>query len=333
MPTHQPAPGPVPPPRDRGAAPVPASARIAEPAHVAEAAPATGSIGETEVTALAARVAAAFAALPEVVAVALGGSRGAGGVAHDRESDVDVEVYTRSDLPRPARERAMVAAGARLPLPADHAFWGAADEWCDAATGLVVDATYFDASWMAEQLDRVLVRHEASLGYSTCFWHTIRGALPLHDPDGWLAALQDRAAAPYPDELRRAIVVHNRAALRGFPSAWEVQVAKAARRGDAVAVNHRIAGLLASSFDLVFALDRVPHPGEKRLLAAVVARCPNRPAGFEDRAAAVLEAAADAEPGRLESTVAALIDGIDAAILADPVLAADPEVAALLATP
>ena len=71
-------------------------------------------------------------------------------------------------------------------------FWGPGDEWLHAPTGIHVDAIYFDAAWMEEQVDRVLVRHEASLGYTTCFWHTVRGSIVLEDPRGWLAGLQAR---------------------------------------------------------------------------------------------------------------------------------------------
>jgi hypothetical protein len=272
---------------------------------------------QAHVEALAERVAAAFARVPEVLAVALGGSRGSGGVGHDGMSDLDLEVYTRSPLSREARETVMVDAGARPPLPVDHAFWGAADEWMDPGTGIVVDAAYFDAAWMEDQLARVLVRHEPSLGYSTCFWHTIRGSRPLHDPEGWLARQQERADVPYPEPLRTAIIAFNRAALRGFPSSWEAQVTKAAERGDPVAANHRVAGLLASCFDIVFAVNRVPHPGEKRLLDAATDRCPVLPPSFDPDVRRVLAAAATMD-GSLPAAVARLLDGLDALVAREP---------------
>jgi hypothetical protein len=278
---------------------------------------------EPAVIAIADRVARALAAVPEVVAVALGGSRGAGGIGHDAGSDVDIEVYTRGDIPLAVRHRVMIEAGAVPPLPVDHDFWGPADEWLDPGTGIVVDVTYFDATWMDDQLDRVLVRHEPSLGYSTCFWHTIQGGFALHDPDGWLAGLQARAAVPYPEGLRVAIVTRNRAALRDFPSAWEIQVAKAERRADPVSANHRVAGMLASCFDIVFAVNRVTHPGEKRLLAAVAGQCPIRPPDFEAGVRAVLAAAAAAAvaDGTLGAATARLLDGIDRMLADDPALA------------
>ena len=53
-------------------------------------------------------------------------------------------------------------------------------------------------------------------------------------------------------------------------------------RGDLVSLNYRVAALLASTFDILFALNRLPHPGEKRLLAFATQHCPLRPAGMAE---------------------------------------------------
>jgi hypothetical protein len=52
---------------------------------------------------------------------------------------------------------------------------------------------YRHARWIEEQLDRVLVRHEASVGYSTCFWYNVLHSNALFDRAGWFEALQRRA--------------------------------------------------------------------------------------------------------------------------------------------
>ena len=131
---------------------------------------------------LARDLAGLFSRLPEVEAVALGGSRGGAGVGTDAASDIDVYVYTRGEIALAARVGIVEAAGGATRADLGMSFWGPGDEWLHAPTGIHVDAIYFDAAWMEEQVDRVLVRHEASLGYTTCFWHTVRGSIAARGP-------------------------------------------------------------------------------------------------------------------------------------------------------
>ncbi len=265
---------------------------------------------------LARRLAALFAPLPQVEAVALGGSRGGAGVGTDDASDIDIYVYTRGEVPLPVRRGIVEAAGGATRADLGMTFWGPGDEWLHAATGIHVDAIYFDAGWMEEQLDRVLVRHEASLGYTTCFWHTVRGSIALTDPRGWLAGLQARAAVDYPEQLRRNIIDLNHPVLRDVLPAYANQLAKAARRGDLVSVNHRLAGLVASYFDVLFAVNRLPHPGEKRLVEAAVASCDRLPEAMADDVDDLLRTATTDLAG-LPARVDRLLDRLDALVRAE----------------
>ncbi len=250
-----------------------------------------------DAAALIAGLAAAFGALPQVAAVALGGSR-AGGAADDT-SDIDLYIYTRAGVPLSVRQVLVAEHGgvARADWAADY--WGAADQFISATTGHEIDLVYFDAAWMEAQLRRVLIDHTPSLGYTTALWHTVRVSRPLADPAGWFAGLQALAAADYPEPLRRAIVAYNRPVLGDMLTSYRAQLAKALDRGDLVSVNHRLAALLASLFDIVFAVNRVPHPGEKRILAHLAARCPSRPEGLAGDVAALLAAGGTAAPATL----------------------------------
>ena len=205
------------------------------------------------------RVAEKFGGLPQVVAVAVGGSRGAG--VHDARSDVDLYVYSLGEISLEFR-RELGGPAAEIA----NRFWEPGDEWIDAASGLHFDIMYRSPSWIEDQLDRVLVRHEASLGYTTCFWYNIIHSDALIDPRGWYAMLQQRAGVPYPEGLRRAIIEKNLPVLRHNRSSYRVQIARALERNDLVSRQHRVTALLASVFDILCALDRKPHPGEKRLL-------------------------------------------------------------------
>jgi hypothetical protein len=259
---------------------------------------------------LARAVAGRLATLAEVEAVALGGSRGGGGLGATADSDLDIEVYTRGEVPLEARRALVEATGGATRVEIDNRFWGPADEWIHAGTGIPVDVTYFDADWMEDRVAAVLDRHEASLGYTTCFWHTVRGCAILADPRGWLARLKARADAPYPEELRRRIVAFNHPVLRATMASYANQLAKAAARGDLVSVDHRLAGLLASYFDVVFAVNRVTHPGEKRLVEAATRMCRRLPAGMAGDVDDLLRTATTDLAG-VGPRVDRLVDGLD----------------------
>jgi len=156
------------------------------------------------------------------------------------------------------------------------------------------------------------VRHEASIGYSTCFWWNVKTSLALFDRDGWLAKLKARAERPYPKPLVKAIIAKNHPLLRRNASSYLHQLEAAASRNDVVAVNHRLAALLASYFDILFAVNRVPHPGEKRLLSYVHQLCPRIPRNWGQHIRRVLAAGLPPlDSRRLSRAVNALVDGLD----------------------
>ena len=265
---------------------------------------------------LARAVTARYAALPDVVAIALGGSRA--GPLPDHRSDIDLYVYADPPPALAAREAIAAAFGTRREV--GNAFWEPGDEWDDDASGVHVDVLFRSPAWIADQVARVLDRHEASLGYSTALWHGVREAVPLFDREGWLARLQEAAARPYPEPLRRAVVAKNHPILRRAGSSYRHQIELALARGDPVSVNHRLAALLASFFDVLFALNRRTHPGEKRLLDHAEASCPLRPPALRRRVADLLGApAADLLP-RLDI----LLDDLDALLAGEGLL--DPTV-------
>ena len=250
------------------------------------------------------RAAEALGAVPAVRAVALGGSQVTG--LADASSDADLYVVFEPPLDVGERHAALrsLADGPILRI----AQWGDDDLWADRAFGVRMEAMYWAVDWAEEQLDRVLVRHEAQLGYTTAFWHTLRAARPLYD-DGTFADLQARARAPYPHELQRAIVEFNYPTLRRLPPSYRQQLAKAVRRGDVVSRNHWAAAFLASYFDCLFAANAQPHPGEKRLLSHVERLCPHRPPDLARDVAEFLRAAADGHA--VEAAADRLVDGLD----------------------
>ncbi len=244
-------------------------------------------------------IASRYGALPHVRAVALAGSQ-THNVA-DIASDIDLYVYFR-DEEVPLSERKRIAHTDAIEAQVDNRFWEPGDEWIDAPSGLAVDVMFRSCTWIEDQLDRVLVECQASVGYSTCFWDNIRASVCLFDRDGWYGALQERALGPYPDALRRAVVAKNFPILTRTISSYSHQLASAIRRRDSVSVNHRVAAFVASYFDILFAVNRVPHPGEKRLLDLAEAHCPERPANMRAAVTALITASAYPQPAILVQT-------------------------------
>ena len=239
---------------------------------------------KSEYTRLARRVSGLFSELPQVAAIALSGSQGGqdkNSAQFDSASDVDLYVYTKTDIPLEARLELMNRSGGARRASMGLNFWGPGDEWFDTETGIEVDMIYFDTRWMEDQIKRVVLDHQPNLGYSTCLWYTVRQSQVYYDPNGWFAGLQEFCQRSYPEALRQNIIAHNYPVLREIIPSYFFQIEKAVKRGDLVSVNHRLAGLLASYFDIIFAFNRVLHPGEKRLVQKTVELCERLPKNFQ----------------------------------------------------
>jgi len=254
------------------------------------------------------RVASLFAELSEVQAVALSGSLR--GEHTDSASDIDLYVYVHADIPVDVRTEIMERAGGASRASMGLNFWGPGDEWFDAQTGIEVDMVYFRTQWMEDQIRRVMLDHQPSLGYSTCFPFTLRHSQVFYDPNKWFAGLQKICLQPYPEKLRENIIQHNVPVLRQIIPSYYFQIEKAVKRGDLVSINHRLTGLLASYFDILFALNRQLHPGEKRLVEKVVSTCELVPEHMEVEIDAVLTSAVSGS-AELLGNLTALLDHLD----------------------
>jgi hypothetical protein len=244
---------------------------------------------------LAASVAVRFQVFPQVRAIALAGSHCA--AQPDAFSDLDLYVYADAEIPPAARCAIASACAGRSEI--DNRFWEPGDEWIERASGIGIDLMYRRPDWIEAQLDRLLVRHQASVGYSTCFWWNVLHSHALYDPSGWFGALQQTARRPYPPELQRAIIAKNYPILRRNISSYRRQVEIAIARRDSVGVGHRVTAFLASYWDILFAVNQTPHPGEKRTVEYVRRLCSKLPEGWEPDVEALLASPALAHLDRL----------------------------------
>jgi len=219
----------------------------------------------------------ALSGLAQVEAIALGGSRA--GSHYDEASDYDVYLYCTAPVPEAVRREILEQYCSHMEI-GNH-FWEYEDN-CTLKNGIDIDILYRNLEDFTADVADVVERCHARNGYTTCMWHNLRTCKILYDADGRLAAAKRRFDVPYPEALRQDILTRNWKLLRAAMPAYESQVKKALARGDLVSVNHRVAAFLESYFDLLFALNRQTHPGEKRLAALCRERCPRLPERFEE---------------------------------------------------
>jgi hypothetical protein len=122
--------------------------------------------------------------------------------------------------------------------------------------------------------------------------------------------------------LRRAIIAKNYPLLRQNQSSYLHQIELAVLRNDAVSVNHRVAALLASYFDVLFAINELPHPGEKRLLQHAAASCAKLPNEM-DRQVTELVASVGQPDGGTVQKARVLIDALKELLLGENLVPAD----------
>lgn len=236
------------------------------------------------VDAIARAMAEQLARQPQVQAVTRSGSRAAG--TADARSDLDLYVYARAPLDPGIRTRIVMPRARRAEI--DNRYWEVEDVWIEADSGLKVELIHRESAWTEEHLRDLLEGYKAQLGYTTAIWHNVLSAEVLAERDAWFTSLQERARVPYPDGLVAAILGLNLPLLQGSLVAYPEQLRVAAARGDLVSVQHRATALLASYFDVLYAINRAPHPGEKRLLADA-ARLARVPRGMREDVEAILD--------------------------------------------
>lgn len=220
-----------------------------------------------------------YAKLDEVEAVALGGSSAA--KTSDKSSDIDIYIFVRNDISLEVRERLVKDISSKYEVGGEY--FGPGDEYFVDDLGCQLDIMYWNVNWFEDVVNNVWFKHYPSNGYTTCFLYTLNNFNIFYDKTGWLKSLQEKINTPYPKELKQNIIERNVKLMKEKPFAsYYEQIQKAVQRKDIVSVNHRIAAFLASYFDVIFALNEMLHPGEKRLINYVKTNCKIVPGNFED---------------------------------------------------
>jgi len=252
----------------------------------------------------------AFADLPAVEAILLSGSRTNN--TADRFSDTDLYLYC-STVPDENYRRKIAERFAEK-TEIDNRFWETEDLWILHSGGEKVECMYRDYTFVHNELQRIFDRYEACMGYSTCFAANYLTSSILFDRNGRFSDLRARYSRPYPEELVQNVIDKNYPVLGSSLSSYAHQIAVAVARVDLVSVNHRIAAYLASYFDILFAVNRQLHPGEKKIMRILSQREYETPQLLRETLNRLFALAAAADP-EVCSTVDTLTNDIRAFIV------------------
>lgn len=220
---------------------------------------------------------AEFAALPQVESIALGGSRAC--ERNDEKSDYDVYVYLNGEVPEKQRIGILSKYCSRMEI--NNRFWETEDD-VTLNDGIDMDIIYRRLGDFEQDIASVVTEFRPRNGYTTCMWHNLIHSKIIADKHGLFQALQEKYRIPYPPTLKKNIVKNNMALLSGNLPSYDGQIKKAEDRGDLVSVNHRVAEFLASYFDILFALNEMTHPGEKRMQSICAQECRYLPNDFDE---------------------------------------------------
>lgn len=218
-----------------------------------------------------------LAKLKEVEAIALGGSRA--GENFDEKSDYDVYLYITSPIDDDVR-RELLSNYCDYMEIGNH-FWEYEDN-CTLKNGVDIDILYRNLDDFSADVASVVEGCNARTGYTTCMWHNLLTCKIICDKNGRLQACKDRFNIPYPEKLRANIIDKNMKLLSSMLPSYDGQIEKAVKRNDLVSINHRTAAFFESYFDVLFALNRLTHPGEKRLVELCKKNCEVLPQDFEE---------------------------------------------------
>ena len=214
--------------------------------------------------------------LSQVEAIALGGSRATG--RNDEKSDYDVYVYITDSIDENQRRNILGKYCKYMEI--GNSFWELEDD-VTLRDGIDMDIIYRDMKGFENMVSSVVMDCIPWNGYTTCMWHNLITSKIVLDKNGKLSTLQEKYRIPYPKELKENIIANNLKLLSGMLPSFDMQIKKAENRGDLVSVNHRVTEFLASYFDIIFALNEMTHPGEKRMQSICSKECSILPNNFD----------------------------------------------------
>lgn len=212
----------------------------------------------------------------DIDAIVLSGSKTS--LINDGMSDYDVYIYSKERINIETRKNFAEKYSSYYELRNDYFEYG--DEFI--INDICFDFMYRDLSFVENEINYIWKNCNSKIGYTTAFLYNIKNSKIIYDKDFKFKSLQEELNKEYPNKLKENIINKNLAVMKDKKcTSFFEQLEKAIKRKDIISVNHRITAILSSYFDILFALNKELHPGEKKLIKYVYKLCKLIPENFE----------------------------------------------------
>ena len=219
----------------------------------------------------------------DIDAIVLSGSKTS--LINDEMSDYDIYIYSKEKVNIETRKNFIKKYSSYYEFGNDYFEHG--DEFI--IDDICFDFTYRDLSFAENEINYIWRECNSKIGYTTAFLYNIKNSKIIYDKDSKFQNIQNELNKEYPDKLKENIIKKNLAVMKDKKCAsFFEQLEKAIKRKDIVSVNHRVSAILTSYFDILLALNKELHPGEKKLIKYVYKLCKLIPENFEDDIANII---------------------------------------------
>ena len=215
--------------------------------------------------------------IDDIVSIVLGGSMA--NDCSDNISDYDFYIYSSNKINQETRIKIFSKHCKYYEI--GHDFWELGDNGI-LNCGIEIEIIYRDLQFLENYVANVIEKCIPNIGFTTCFWHNVLTSKIIYDKNDYYKKMKERFSIPYPKELKENIIKRNMALLSGYIISYDKQIEHAVYRKDLVNINNRISVFLASYFDIIFAINELQHPGEKRLIEICKNKCNILPNKFEE---------------------------------------------------
>jgi len=217
-----------------------------------------------------------FCNLDGIQAIVLGGSQIS--KHSDNKSDYDLYIYTEKIIDQNIRNKILSRYCEKLEI--GNSYWELEDNGI-LIGGICFDIIYRNLQQFIKIIADVVENCNASNGFTTCLWHNILNSTIIYDKDDMFKNVKERFSVPFPEKLKENIIKRNMALLSDSLVSYDKQISKSVYRKDIININNRVSAFLASYYDIIFAINELPHPGEKRLMEICLNECKLLPNNFE----------------------------------------------------